>query len=105
MKIKYILLIVNLLSFCFNSLGQQFVNLDAKATEATFIYTKANGYKGIWYRNQLSNNEYIYKYSGGMAVYPANHRPFAIYSLEAEKTFFCFGGTDRDHISMLHNVS
>ena len=68
MKIKYILLIVNLLSFCFNSLGQQFVNLDAKATEATFIYTKANGYKGIWYRNQLSNNEYIYKYSGGMAV-------------------------------------
>ena len=46
MKIKYILLIVNLLSFCFNSLGQQFVNLDAKATEATFIYTKANGYKG-----------------------------------------------------------
>ena len=105
MKIKYILLIVNLLSFCFNSSGQQFVNLDAKATEATFIYTKANGYKGIWYRNQLSNNEYIYKYSGGMAVYPANHRPFAIYSLEAEKTFFCFGGTDRDNISLLHNVS
>ena len=28
------------------------------------------------------------KYSGGMAVYPANHRPFAVYSPEVEKTFF-----------------
>ena len=44
--------------------------------------------KSKWYRNQLSNNDYIYKYSGGMAVYPANHRPFAVYSPEVEKTFF-----------------
>lgn len=102
---KNVLLAVILLYFCFDSSGQQFVNLDTKAAEATFIYAKANGYKGIWYRNQFSNNEYIYKYSGGMAVYPANHRPFAIYSPEAEKTFFCFGGTDKDNISLLHNVS
>lgn len=40
-----------------------------------------------------------------MAVYPANHRPFAIYSPEVEKTFFCFGGTDSDNLTLLHNVS
>ena len=69
---------VSILSlFCIKCFGQQFVNLDAKAAEATFLY-----------RNQLSNNDYIYKYSGGMAVYPANHRPFAVYSPEVEKTFF-----------------
>ena len=80
---------VSILSlFCIKCFGQQFVNLDAKAAEATFLYKKANGYKGIWYRNQLSYNDYIYKYSGGMAVYPANHRPFAVYSPEVEKTFF-----------------
>jgi hypothetical protein len=69
------------------------------------LNTKANGFKGIWYMNQPSNDEYVYKYSGGMAVYPANHRPFAIYSKGADKTFFCFGGTDDENSTLLHNVS
>jgi hypothetical protein len=66
---------------------------------------KANGFKGIWYMNQPSKDEYVYKYSGGMAVYPANHRPFAVYSPKAGKTFFCFGGTNDENSTLLHNVS
>ena len=105
LDIKCLYYVIILSLFCMKCFGQQFVNLDAKIAEATFLYKKANGYKGIWYRNQLSNNDYIYKYSGGMAVYPANHRPFAVYSPEVEKTFFCFGGTDSDNLTLLHNVS
>ena len=26
---------------------------------------KAEGYPGIWYFNQETNDEYVYKYSGG----------------------------------------
>lgn len=85
--------------------AQQNVHPDAKFAEATIIQEKANGYKGIWYMNQPSNDEYVYKYSGGLGTYPANHRPFAIYSKEVDKTFFCFGGTDDTNSSLLHNVS
>jgi len=55
--------------------------------------------------NQPSNDEYVYKYSGGLATYTAKHRPFAIYSEEAEKTFFCFGGTDDRNSTLFHNIS
>ncbi|SEI70632.1 BNR repeat-containing family member [Dyadobacter koreensis] len=78
---------------------------DAKFAAAELILKKANGFKGIWYMNQPSNDEYVYKYSGGLATYPANHRPFAIYSKAADKTFFCFGGTDSSNSTLLHNVS
>jgi len=83
----------------------QSADTDAKFAKAELIQKKANGFKGIWYMNQPSNDEYVYKYSGGLAVYPANHRPFAIYSKEANKTFFCFGGTDDTNSTLLHNVS
>src|SRR5438445_2511040 len=33
----------------------------------------ADGYRGIWYYNQPSNDEYKYKYSGGFATYPQQH--------------------------------
>src|SRR5690606_8412583 len=66
---------------------------------------KANGFKGIWYMIQPTGNQYAYKYSGGLATYPANHRPFAVYSKEANKTFFCYGGTDDKNSTLLHNVS
>lgn len=66
---------------------------------------KANGFKGIWYMNEPSNDEYVYKYSGGLGTYCANHQPFAIYSKEANKTFFCYGGTDNTNSTLLHNVS
>jgi hypothetical protein len=80
-------------------------NTDGKYAEAELILKKANGFRGIWYMNQPSNDEYVYKYSGGLAVYPANHRPFAMYSEVADKTFFCFGGTDSVNSTLLHNVS
>ena len=52
-----------------------------------------DGYRGIWYMNQPSKDEYKYKYSGGYATYPQQHIPIAIYSKAANKTFFVYGGT------------
>jgi len=66
---------------------------------------KDDGYRGIWYYNQPSNDEYVYKYSGGLGTYCAKHRPFAIYSKEANKTFFCYGGTPKGKNELLHMVS
>lgn len=67
---------------------------------------KANGYRGIWYMNQPSNDEYVYKYSGGLGTYCAKHKPFAIYSKAVNKTFFCYGGTTEDsNRQLLHMVS
>ncbi len=66
----------------------------------------ADGYRGIWYMNQPSGDEYVYKYSGGLGTYCAKHRPFAVYSPQAGKTFFCYGGTTADsHRRLLHMVS
>lgn len=66
---------------------------------------KANGFKGIWYMIQPTGNEFAYKYSGGLGTYPANHRPFAIYAKEVNKTFFCYGGTDEKNSTLLHTIS
>ncbi|GAA4399209.1 BNR-4 repeat-containing protein [Nibrella viscosa] len=85
--------------------AQSEVHPDNRYAEAEVLQTKANGFKGIWYMNQPSNDEYVYKYSGGLATYPANHRPFAIYAKEVDKTFFCFGGTDEANATLYHNVS
>ncbi len=85
--------------------AQQNTHPDARFAEAAILQKKANGFKGIWYMNQPSNDEYVYKYSGGLGTYPANHRPFAIYAREVNKTFFCFGGTDDDNSTLYHNVS
>ncbi len=85
--------------------AQQHTHPDSKFAEAEILQKKANGFKGIWYMNQPSNDEYVYKYSGGLGTYPANHRPFAIYAKEVDKTFFCFGGTDDNNTTLYHNVS
>lgn len=67
---------------------------------------KANGYRGIWYMNQPSHDEYVYKYSGGMGTYCAKHKPFAIYCAAVNKTFFCYGGAAQDNNRrLLHMVS
>ena len=66
---------------------------------------KADGFRGIWYGNQLSRDEYVYKYSGGLGSYCAGHIPMAVYSKEADKTFFCFGGTDERNSTLLQSVS
>jgi hypothetical protein len=54
---------------------------------------RADGYRGIWYSNQSTGDQYRYKYSGGFATYPQQHVPIAIYSKAANKTFFCYGGS------------
>ena len=59
---------------------------------------KADGYSGIWYMNQPLDNEYKFKYSGGLGTYCAKHQPFAVYSEEAQKTFFCFGGVKKGYL-------
>ncbi|MBP6963036.1 MAG: BNR-4 repeat-containing protein [Armatimonadetes bacterium] len=54
---------------------------------------KEDGYRGIWYANQASNDEYVWKYSGGLGTYTANHVPIAVYVPEVNKTFFVYGGS------------
>ena len=70
---------------------------------------KDDGYRGIWYYNQPTKDEYKFKYSGGMATYPQQHVPLAIYSPQANKTFFCYGGTTaregKGKQELLHMVS
>ena len=64
------------------------------------------GFHGIWYMNQPTGDEYVYKYSGGLGLYPAKHAPFAVYAPEVNKTFFCYGGTPTNsHTRLWHMVS
>ena len=74
-------------------------------TPALSAQPKDDGYRGIWYFNQPSNDEYGYKYSGGFATYPQQQLPFAIYAKEVNKTFFCYGGRSREKNELLHMVS
>lgn len=66
---------------------------------------EADGYRGIWYANQPSGDEYRFKYSGGLATYPQQHVPIAYYAAEVDKTFFVYGGTPPDANRLLHMVS
>lgn len=73
--------------------------------DAAFHNRPDDGYRGIWYFIGPTNNEYAYKYSGGLATYPANHFPFAIYAPAVKKTFFCYGGASKEaQPSLLHEV-
>jgi len=59
---------------------------------------------------QPSGDQYVYKYSGGFATYPQQQLPIACYSKEANKTFFCYGGTAKgkrseEHTSELQSLS
>ena len=54
---------------------------------------KADGYRGIWFTLGQVKSEYGDKYSGGLGTYTVKHIPMAVYSPEAEKTFFVYGGT------------
>ncbi len=66
---------------------------------------KFDGYRGIWYYNQPSEDEYKFKYSGGLGTYCAKHIPFCIYSKEVDKTFFCYGGSLPEKNELVHMVS
>lgn len=63
------------------------------------------GYRGIWYANQPSGDQYRFKYSGGLATYPQQHIPIAWYSPQARKTFFVYGGRPAHANRLLHMVS
>jgi len=69
----------------------------------------ADGFRGIWYFNQPTRDEYRYKYSGGFATYPQQHMPIAVYCREVQKTFFVYGGTTArsgaDKQELLHMIS
>ena len=69
------------------------------------LNTKMDGFRGIWYYNQPSGDEYVYKYSGGMGTYCAKHIPFAWYASETNRTYFCYGGTDTNNSTLFHMVS
>lgn len=74
--------------------------------EPKFVKTKPlDGFRGIWYYNQKQNNEYVYKYSGGLGTYCAKHIPFAVYAPKVNKTFFVYGGTDAKNSTLLHMIS
>ena len=54
---------------------------------------RIHGYKGIWFELNQKHPPYGDKYSGGLGTYTAKHIPLAIYSEQAGKTFFVYGGT------------
>lgn len=58
----------------------------------------ATGFQGIWYaipkNPETMGENSAYKYSGGMATYPTQTLPVAVYRPEVNKTFFCYGGKD-----------
>jgi len=69
-----------------------------------------NGSTGIWYFNEPSGDQYVYKYSRGLATYSQQQSPIAIYIPSQNKTFFCYGGaTDLENREgkreLLHMVS
>lgn len=65
-----------------------------------FESSPVDGYHGIWYYNQATDDEYVYKYSGGLGTYCAKHLPFAVHRPEAGKTFFTYGGADAEDGSL-----
>ncbi|MBX7165717.1 MAG: BNR repeat-containing protein [Pirellulales bacterium] len=81
-----------------------FASAHAQAGEP-FELPEVDGYRGIWYSNQETHDEYVYKYSGGMATYPQQHAPIAIYAEAVNKTFFVYGGTETTRQRLLHMVS
>ncbi|MFK8114374.1 MAG: BNR-4 repeat-containing protein [Rubripirellula sp.] len=84
----------------------EFLSDRLQAAAPVTLNLKAEGYRGIWYMNSPSKDEYAYKYSGGLGTYCAKHKPFAIYSPQVNKTFFCYGGARKDNSrKLLHMVS
>ena len=69
------------------------------------LLTTLDGYNGIWYFNQPSQDQYVYKYSGGFATYPQQQSPIAVYAPEVNKTFFCYGGARPGERRLLQMVS
>jgi len=98
-------LFVTIAGFSFSTCGKSAKGASTLSSAIT-INVKDDGYRGIWYMNQPSGDEYVYKYSGGLGTYCAKHKPFAVYCDKVKKTFFCYGGTTKDsNRKLLHMVS
>ena len=78
------------------------LTVNVEAVPAAF--PKADGYRGIWYYNQPTKDEYVYKYSGGLGTYCANHIPMAVYAPDDNKTFFVYGGTTPNNDTLFEMV-
>ena len=66
---------------------------------------KTNGYRGIWYFNQPCDDEYRYKYSGGLGTYCAKHIPLAVHAPAVARTFFVYGGTSKGRRNLLEMIA
>lgn len=64
-----------------------------------------DGFRGIWYSNQKSDDQYRWKYSGGMATYPQQHVPIAQHAAAPQKTFFVYGGAEPGQQRLQHMLS
>lgn len=66
--------------------------------QPTLNNARIDGYQGVWF---TLGEFYKHgdKYSGGLGTYTAKHIPLAIYSEEADKTFFVYGGMAADRES------
>ncbi|MCS7303538.1 MAG: BNR repeat-containing protein [Thermoguttaceae bacterium] len=92
--------------FCFSiHLGVVGLRTLAAPAEEVEPLPVADGYRGIWYWNERSGDQYKYKYSGGLATYPQQHVPIACYSAKAQKTFFVYGGRAPEANRLWHMVS
>lgn len=56
------------------------------------ICETVSGYRGIWF-DLGQATDYGSKYCGGLGTYTMKHIPMAIYSQEADRTYFVYGGT------------
>lgn len=66
---------------------------------------RADGYRGCWYAVGPTKDEFAYKYSGGLATYPQQHAPMAIYCEAVRKTFFVYGGQSPTKNTILHMIA
>ncbi len=69
------------------------------------VGTPLAGYWGIWYSNQPSDDEFKFKYSGGLGTYCAKHIPLAYYCSEVNRTFFVYGGSLCEKNELAHMIS
>ncbi|MEL6484301.1 MAG: BNR-4 repeat-containing protein, partial [Bacteroidota bacterium] len=75
-----------------------------KKAQTITLNQSSKHHQGIWYGIGKTKNEYAYKYSGGLGSYPVKHRPFLVYSEEAQKTFFTYGASKGDDHTALHHA-
>ena len=73
------------------------IGLSLGAEDSATLNQKADGYRGVWYQNGKLNNEFGFKYSGGLGTYCAKHKPLAVYCPTVQKTFFCYGGVNEGY--------